>query len=356
MSSLETAIRLMVIGQMALFAVVFLSGKGTRSARVSGALLMLGVVGYLFTSDNTLRPGVPLLLPAMSMLALGVPYFIWLFARAIFEAPWPHRAIVIATVIVGLAVWVFQLDDPAQDRFPASTAGTIMRVLALVIVVHALWLSLQGRPDDLIERRRKFRLFFVAVISAQVIAVLIVELVLTGTSPPAWLQLTNAIIIAVLTIGLAIPLLRLNDEFFGPDPQRVSTSAKKVQGAAPSPAESIYRDKLFDLMNGGYYRETGLTISTLAKQLGYPEHQLRKLINGHLGYRNFSAFLNSYRITAAQKELADAERARTPVLTVALDLGYASLGPFNRAFKDTTGLTPTDYRRQNLGQARADSE
>jgi len=114
--------------------------------------------------------------------------------------------------------------------------------------------------------------------------------------------------------------------------------------------------KLLGMMDDGYYRETGLTISMLAQSLDYPEHRVRRLINGHLGYRNYSAFLNSYRIAAAMEQLADPEFARTPVLTIALDLGYASLGPFNRAFKDVAGMTPTDFRRQKLGTGLADSE
>jgi AraC-like DNA-binding protein len=35
-----------------------------------------------------------------------------------------------------------------------------------------------------------------------------------------------------------------------------------------------------------------------------------------------------------------------PVLTIAMDSGFQSLGPFNRAFKADTGLTPTEYRRR----------
>jgi AraC-like DNA-binding protein len=38
-----------------------------------------------------------------------------------------------------------------------------------------------------------------------------------------------------------------------------------------------------------------------------------------------------------------------PVLTIALDLGFGSIGPFNRAFKDATGMTPTEFRRAHLG-------
>lgn len=33
------------------------------------------------------------------------------------------------------------------------------------------------------------------------------------------------------------------------------------------------------------------------------------------------------------------------MLTIALDAGFQSIGPFNRAFKADTGMTPTEYRR-----------
>jgi len=40
-----------------------------------------------------------------------------------------------------------------------------------------------------------------------------------------------------------------------------------------------------------------------------------------------------------------------PILTIALDAGFGSIGPFNRAFKTQTGVTPTEYRRTRLGAA-----
>ena len=43
--------------------------------------------------------------------------------------------------------------------------------------------------------------------------------------------------------------------------------------------------------------------------------------------------------------LADPSQAEVPVITIAMDAGFQSLGPFNRAFKATTGVTPTEYRR-----------
>ena len=87
MLTFETAIRLIVIGQELLIAAIFLFGNGTRAARISGAILMLSVVGYLYGSDASLRGAIPGLLPLVLLLSMIVPYCLWAFARAVFESP-----------------------------------------------------------------------------------------------------------------------------------------------------------------------------------------------------------------------------------------------------------------------------
>ena len=75
--------------------------------------------------------------------------------------------------------------------------------------------------------------------------------------------------------------------------------------------------------------------------------------NQRLGYRNFSAFLNRYRIAEAREKLASREDVDLPVLTIAMDLGYNSLPTFNRAFRAETGTTPSEFRRQSFnGEAQ----
>jgi AraC-like DNA-binding protein len=93
------------------------------------------------------------------------------------------------------------------------------------------------------------------------------------------------------------------------------------------------------------YRQEGLSIGQLALRLSLPEYQLPQLINQGLGYRNFAVFLNLYRIADTKTALADPAQTEVPILTIALDAGFNSLGPFNRAFKAETGMTPSDFRR-----------
>jgi AraC-like DNA-binding protein len=272
----------------------------------------------------------------------------------VFEAPWPSRWLVSGFVLLGVSAWVVFL---AQDYFAHGLwpiADVALHVASLVAVGHALFMAAGGRPDDLVERRRRFRVAFVVIVAMQVAAVLMVELFLPEPGP-AWLDLLNVSVIGVLTIALAVPLLRLDPEFFAlvPAPDIESAPARIETLSA---AESVLKTALSKAMSEGAFRQSGLTIRSLADQLGSPEHQLRKLINGHLGFRNFSAFLNGHRIAEAKRILSDPSQVRTPVLTIALDLGYGSLGPFNRAFKTATDMTPTEYRRTSLQQQGAETE
>ena len=344
MASLETAIRLMVIGQALLIAAVFLVGNGGRAARVSGAAVMLGAAAYLYMS-GPLYGSLPSVEPFLLLVTLAVPFLVWSFARAIFDAPWPPMLLNVAAGALLIGTWLMHVVDGWVDPATASGASTVLRTGGLIAMAHALWLAWWGRPDDLVERRRRFRLMFVAVIALQVTAILTIELMFGVGRAPAWLDTTNVIVIAVVMLVLAIPMLRLRKVFFQPDQPLPDASAHLEETGA---AHYLYHQRLLALMDEGFYRESGLTVPVLAKRLDYPEHQLRRLINGHMGYRNFSAFLNSYRIEDAKRQLADPELVRTPVLTIALDLGYGSLGPFNRAFKAETGMTPTEYRRRHL--------
>jgi AraC-like DNA-binding protein len=93
------------------------------------------------------------------------------------------------------------------------------------------------------------------------------------------------------------------------------------------------------------FKDSDLTIVSLAAQLGVSQHRLRSLINQSLGYPNFSAYVNSYRIRSVKSGFADPKKAHLPILTIAMDCGFKSLTPFNRAFKHAVGMTPTQYRK-----------
>ena len=89
------------------------------------------------------------------------------------------------------------------------------------------------------------------------------------------------------------------------------------------------------------YRREGLSLTDLAQTLKMSEATLRELINQRLGFRNFNDFLHHHRLREATERLS---REDLPILTIALGCGYGSIGPFNRAFKQRLGVTPTEFR------------
>jgi len=115
------------------------------------------------------------------------------------------------------------------------------------------------------------------------------------------------------------------------------------------PQEQALLDALRRVMEEDkVYRQDGFNIAVLAARLGTAEYRLRRLINRRLGHRNFSTFVNGYRLAEAKAALADPGQAEVPILTIALDTGFQSIGPFNRTFKAETGMTPSEFRRVRL--------
>jgi len=159
-----------------------------------------------------------------------------------------------------------------------------------------------------------------------------------GPRMGSWLAIGQAFALLLATGAMGIALLQSA-------PDLLYAPARPAPAPSLSPAEHVLTARVSEAMAGAVHREPGLTIGGLAARLGVPAHRLRSLINQRLGYRNFSAFLNHHRIADAKAWLADPAKVDLPVLTIAMDLGYGSLAPFNRAFREATGQSPSEYRR-----------
>jgi AraC-like DNA-binding protein len=228
-----------------------------------------------------------------------------------------------------------------------GAASSAHKVVAVVLYVHAVWCAWTGFRADLIEARRRFRLLFICAASAVGVAIAFAEAALRGQMVPAELELLKVVVIAVLAVALLAWSFELRIDWLA---GRESAPLDEMPAG-----ERQLLDALLDAMDRGRaYREPGLTIAALAARLKAPETLLRRLINRRLGHRNFNVFLNEKRIQEATLVLSDPARARLPVLSIALDSGFASIGPFNRAFKEALGVTPTEFRRQKLSGAESD--
>ena len=93
------------------------------------------------------------------------------------------------------------------------------------------------------------------------------------------------------------------------------------------------------------YLDDELSLHELASQLKIPIHHFSMTINIELG-KNFFHFISSYRVLEAKKILSDPKSKELTILKIAFESGFQSKAAFNKAFKEETGFTPTEYRNQ----------
>lgn len=334
----DTAMRLMGVGQLLLMAAVI--GRSAAPARIRWATiaLLVCVAAYLAIVSPALHLWRSLAWPVIQLFSLNAPLALWVFAHLIFERPVDKGLFGLALGVTLIDWGLFARALYVTHEMPVA-AGAVQHGIAFLCAAHAIAIAIANRGDDLSEKRRMFRLGFVIVVGVQTLGIVVAESVYDLLRTDIWLMLlqSSTALIAILAFGTA--MLSANAELL------FDADAPKHERAPLSPAEHVLKQKLDAAMASHVYRESGLTIGVLADRLGVPEHRLRALINQRLGYRNFSDFLNSHRIGDAKTWLGDPARVDLPVLTLAMDLGYGSLAPFNRAFRDATGTSPSEYRR-----------
>lgn len=96
------------------------------------------------------------------------------------------------------------------------------------------------------------------------------------------------------------------------------------------------------------YLEAELTLDKLAGLVGVKPKALSQVIN-ELLQQNFFEFVNFYRIEEAKRLLTNPADKKVTVIEIMYQAGFNSKSSFNTLFKKATGLTPGDFKRQNMG-------
>ncbi len=349
LETLDDIVRFSACGLLIWLAVLALRDFRDRVAGRLGALSAVASAAYLLSTKikaQIFGAEIDLILLPLHVGSIG---FAWLFCLSQFDDRFEVKAwhvnVIVLKILSGAGSYL-SFKYGWYALFQPFVVVTVLLVSA--IVLHLLYEVWQGRNEDLVEERRQFRTKFVVAVVVISLGVMIAEIFLVGRGIKNELLLTQSI--AFLCIAV-YPLWRLSspggeDLFFrAPNPVGQSENMDR-RGLAPTDQHDL--DVIKGLAGTPQMLESGLTISRLSDDLHIPEHRLRHLINQNLGYRNFSDFLNHHRIERAKEQLSDESKRNTPVLTLAMELGYGSLGPFNRAFKERTGLTPTEFRTQSL--------
>jgi AraC-like DNA-binding protein len=356
--SIDLGLRVAAVGLCLLLAALALRDRRDSVVALLGAALAVAAAASAIRAAPTFPKDWPWWSLVLLALASGGPVVFWLWARAAFDddfvlrswhgALWVAMAGTELLVAGGIVDW----PTPGQALDRAVQVATIGLALLAVVQTLATWRA------DMVEGRRRLRL--VVLIGTSACTAILSFLNFFPPEPASGSSITSvASAFGVCTL-VSLAAWNLLQAAGAPEDVRARPAAAGVFGEAPVAAPEAEDKPVIEpallrrleqlMMVGRAYRREGLTIGALSAELGVPEYRLRQLINEGLGHRNFNAFLNRYRIEEAKAALADPEQIEVPVLTIAMDTGFQSIGTFNRAFKAATDLTPTEFRRLTVAK------
>ena len=340
---LDPFVRGLVAGGLAAFTLAVARSRAEPPVKWVTFAMAVCVACWMSSESASMwnAMGRPLAVQLVGFLASGA---FWLFVLVVFEdrplRPWAAIPIAIL-VIMGLAITFL----PNRE---SNLVGAAFNAFSGLLALHVVYVIAGGWRGDLVEGRRRARAALIGVVALFVLVEVVLSFAARFDPGGGWLRFAvgnpyGASILAVLIFAIVAVFLEARASLFAP-PRR--NGARADPRAEAAERQLLQRLEAFVAAEG--WRREGLTIGDLAEALETPEHRLRRLINNRLGHRNFAEFLNASRIAAAQRRLADPVEASTTVAAIAFDLGYGSLGPFNRAFRAATGSTPTEWRRDAL--------
>lgn len=276
---------------------------------------------------------------------LDVPYlvFLWLFTLSLFQKHFTFAALHIALATLYCApVFAQRLLEFNFIQTLPLWQGYLISIAAIILVTHTLIISLLERSDDLIEKRRRARIYVLLFFCIITIIMVAKFYVLRSYGLLHYKQTTNAVVIWPAIVWLTFWLADINKD-------RFSFNKKTFQGKTKLNSRDLnFLNKLnAEVIENKAFLENNLSIDKLAKRLGVSSYYLREFINKTLKHNNFSSYINAYRIESIKNALINPKEHHVPILTIAMNHGFNSLPPFNRAFKAILGLTPTEYRKQH---------
>lgn len=292
----------------------------------------------------------PLLLRCMG-LALLWPTGRWL-------SPW-HGLPVLAVGAAGAAGW---------DWAHAPAFIALLAVQTLGYAAYALrraWPE-RRRLGQLAHGHRNSRAHWMLWATAGLGAFClwdlgVFSLALAGLLPPQTLLTATALGAALYVDGIALLALSPPDWLDPPEAGPTVPATDAVIAAAPplpppralELSPGVARElsaRLHALtQTQAPHRDPDISLPRLAALMDITPHQLSELLNLHLG-TSFYDYLNDCRHDEALHLLREGGADLT-VADIAYRAGFNNRNSFYKVFKEKTGMTPSDYRRQSQRRA-----
>jgi AraC-like DNA-binding protein len=107
--------------------------------------------------------------------------------------------------------------------------------------------------------------------------------------------------------------------------------------------KEILEKIIIELETNKYHTSNLASLSDLAKRINETSHHVSQVMNEEMN-QSFFELLASYRVKEAKEIISKDKEKKLTVEEIAEQVGYNSKSSFNKAFKNNTGQTPSDFR------------
>ena len=353
MLEIADAIKLAVAG-LALTWIIAIAAMPKRSTlHLTWAVFCTGLTAVMVREvfGDALGPLTPLLIIA----GCGTCSVFWLVARALFRTRTvigPVELLLVAGIfaptVIDQAVLSPLMPDAVRNiYFPAVADGLdgFQTLLSSTVLMLAFWEGLRGWSSGLATNERRMRLLYLSTFG---LCVSTCVMLLDHGSAPLSAELMAGIQAACALAILIVTSVAIR--YRATHPLTPETPARTA-GPASADDHALGR-RIRDILSAEHlYLDPELKVAGLARRLREPDYRISRAITAGLGEPNFNRLVNRYRIEHAKAQLHAPDSADLSILEIALGSGFASIGPFNRAFKEMTGLTPRVFRLERYSPA-----
>ena len=282
----------------------------------------------------------------------------WLVSRALFreKSAISTRHIIVAVVIAGL-VMINQGIEIASTLLTTTWAGLqtfsnsiseVTNLLSSSILMLTLWEAARGYKSFHGTQRRQRFVFLMCASSGIAACSIIAPALFVGpqlTQAMPWFVVSSALSILLVTQGVLISqhnhmkqLQKINEADKLKADSALTKTSEEDNLLVAGIKNLLHKEQIF--------LQANLKMIDIAHRLDVPEYRISRALRFHFNGRNFNQFINSLRIEYACKLLESPSNQHWTILVVALESGFASIGPFNRAFKAVYDCTPHEYRQK----------
>lgn len=232
----------------------------------------------------------------------------------------------------------------------------IVNLFSSCLLVLAAWEGCRGLPKAQGQQLWQRIIFLASYCSAVLVCTVLVNF---AGSPEAITELSKVLstICAIQIIIVTQVLIywrfhrqaKISNDIsleFLKDSAATKINSAKNKNASDNAADHVLAKQIHQaLEQQNMYLQANLKVADLARHMSVSEYRISRVFRHHFNARNFNQFINEMRIKHAKILLENTETIQWPILVVGLESGFASVGPFTRAFKSSCDMTPNEYRQ-----------